>query len=651
MASSRNDSIASSVRKDSTASSASTAPRRQDSAFQQQSRSNTQASSRSRVSLARSSSADSASVVDSQMLRMAAAQHGGLNAVPSFYGIRTRSTNSWAQLPEPEHKAGMDATLKEPSFRFTLYGRSWAADLVALPANALRAEMKDLYNMLWLCMRRGSYLSATDLVEFYAWFHEFAMFLEVYLMTEDTVFYPWATGAVATTEADIDVTEEDFLPPALRRDAREAEFHEIMALAVKVEESNVLFSLRPPEIALQAIAGVVDNLCLRLIRYSMLKEKHLPDALVEMRAQDDRISVERRTAAIFLGFSAFPHGLAFLARGFKHPNEVSAWSSKVLVDPKHLSSFKASRKWLQVTHLQRVQLQNERLALFGDMKLSNEMSSDSVRAEVQAAGGTSSRLHSFYSHASGLMSTAGSNVPSAVNSTAGSRQLSKANSRAVSNAEMDAALATEGAILAAASGSRAASNVTATGAAQYRLPSSVASSRNVSSVSQQQQQMKQNEALLAQNPSIRLPSTNSAASSRAASVVGSQHQRMASHASNAQISSASRKTSTASSTASFKSAVGKPPGVQQQQPVQYVVTPAAAPVASNRAQPVAPKPQQHQHPAAPKPKPPVQQQAPRPKPPAVSSAGARLASEASMASSMSRRSSSVPSEYSVSDLW
>jgi len=565
--------------------------------------------------------------VDSHTAEMAAKQYGGMAAIPSFYGIRTRSSSSWSVLPEAEHKAGIEMTLKEPPLRFTLYGKSWAHDLIALPGNALRAELKDLYNMMWLCMRRGSYLSATDVTEFYSWFHEFAMFLEVWLQSEDVVFFPWVTA----TDGDI--------PDSLNGQQRNEEFAEIMTLAVKIEESNVLFSLRAPEVCLMAIANVVDAMTNRIVRYLATKEKFLPDILLEVYQDDQKLSIEKRTAAFLNGITAFPHGLAFITRGFKHPGEVTNWANKLLGDKEQVP-FKSSRKWLTTVHMQRVGLQNEKLKLFGDMKLSDSTDSDPTRAEVVGTGNTGSRINSFYS-ASAAMSVVGSNQNSYANSAQASRQLSQVNSRQQSNVsqqslglndgDMVAYLAAEGAVLASGSrgGSRQASNVSQGNGAVIREPSN-AGSRGPSNVSQGSRQPSNvsNASGQGMTPIIVPASKGSSTQGSRQPSNASAANRQPSNASNRSYASVASSGSKASRQTSNASSVGRP-----------TPAPMASGYGAGRSLATAPRPQA----------PPNQQAAPRVGISAMTT-NDRLMSNSSVSTTTSRTASSV-SDYSVSDLY
>ncbi|KAA8494567.1 hypothetical protein FVE85_2808 [Porphyridium purpureum] len=453
------------------------------------------ASSKSSQSLARAASADpqqnggSRNTSRSASVRSNASSHAAQGSMPrassqktattfgtndglprtyteSMYGVRRRTSSAWSEIPDIDHKPGMTLSLKEPAFRFKPYGKNWASDMICLTGNAIRMEMKDFYSVLWMMMRRGAYLNSTDLDEFYGWWHEFAFFFEIFLQFEDQIFYPWVYAAGCGHS----------MPELLQNHLRGEEFFELMRLAVLIETSNQLFSTRAPEIALLMIADVADNFAIRLLRYLATKESGLPDLLITSYDVNEKKVVERSMNKFFVDMTRFPHGTAFIMRGFKHPGEVNTWTMKTLTD-KEVPPFKKSRQWIQTVHLRRVELQREKLLLFGDMKLQEEQQSDPARTDYMAMTGQSPGGSRIMSFAVGLSS--GKN--SRATSQAGSRQPSNvAGSRQASNVQGSQAGGSRQASNVQGSqtgGSRQASNVQGSQAGGSRQASNVQGSQ------------------------------------------------------------------------------------------------------------------------------------------------------------------------------
>mmetsp|Transcript_53580 Transcript_53580/g.131254 ORF Transcript_53580/g.131254 Transcript_53580/m.131254 type:complete len:376 (-) Transcript_53580:59-1186(-) len=102
------------------------------------------------------------------------------------------SHNSRGSHRSGKHQSPRDTVLKLPRLYIVDYDMSqgWAQDVFALPHNAIRQELIDLYTMLGAIYKRGTKTSREEDEHFSEWWVVFAAFLSEYFEVEKHILMP-----------------------------------------------------------------------------------------------------------------------------------------------------------------------------------------------------------------------------------------------------------------------------------------------------------------------------------------------------------------------------------------------------------------------------------------------------------------------------
>mmetsp|Transcript_4719 Transcript_4719/g.9534 ORF Transcript_4719/g.9534 Transcript_4719/m.9534 type:complete len:351 (-) Transcript_4719:1458-2510(-) len=85
------------------------------------------------------------------------------------------------------------SSVREPLICWAPYGGpEWAMDLLAIPHNAIRGEIQDLYTILTSLNRRSLDLLPRDFDGFFHWFEFFQKLIERILGVEEDILFTWA---------------------------------------------------------------------------------------------------------------------------------------------------------------------------------------------------------------------------------------------------------------------------------------------------------------------------------------------------------------------------------------------------------------------------------------------------------------------------
>lgn len=108
----------------------------------------------------------------------------GVERPPQRPGEGTMNASNPSQM-------AMVSSMGQPSILLTPYGTDWALDIFALPQNAIRHEVDNLYTILMAIAQKKQMLTMKDLDRLTLWLTMFRSFVEKYLDLQEMLIYPW----------------------------------------------------------------------------------------------------------------------------------------------------------------------------------------------------------------------------------------------------------------------------------------------------------------------------------------------------------------------------------------------------------------------------------------------------------------------------
>lgn len=203
--------------------------------------------------------------------------------------VNGNSDRSTVPSGAKEQSSAVSATdaIRRPILYLAKYGasNSWAADVFALPHNAIRAECIDLYNILESIHARGRQVCVVELEEFFVWWSSFEVFVIEYFDFEADILFPWVfslapvsgnrieneTGLLFRSKAKSKMNVDSLMRNSLlaRKDV----------LLDSIRQLNGTFELRrhvDTADIFETILEEVNNLVPKLLEYFHAQERHLP---------------------------------------------------------------------------------------------------------------------------------------------------------------------------------------------------------------------------------------------------------------------------------------------------------------------------------------------------------------------------------------
>ncbi|KAA8496479.1 hypothetical protein FVE85_0208 [Porphyridium purpureum] len=172
--------------------------------------------------------------------------------------------------------------LKEPVLIPAPYGEKWSMDVFALPHNALKRELLDLYKILGSLQRRMIDLRHSDIDDFYNWWEVFEAFILDYFDMEEKIVFPWIQSRIPLGKTKFSQTQRSILKGRLSK------------LMHDVDECEYKFSYLPAGEVLPRLLQCMDKFSPRLLEYLGEQERRLPRALDKKFAAADKAVLDQK---------------------------------------------------------------------------------------------------------------------------------------------------------------------------------------------------------------------------------------------------------------------------------------------------------------------------------------------------------------------
>lgn len=184
---------------------------------------------------------------------------------------------------------------RQRQFPFAPFGRGeWGRDLVVMPGNGLRAELRDMHAMFVDLEKRPTMLTTEDVDLFVDWFATFLNVLGEMFDLEETCLFPWIEGVdTLSHERRMWETDTGRVTGELSEARRLKRKGYLRRLGKEIEHCADLFERRPVAEGLPALAGAVDKFVTQLMEYIEVRERDLPPLVYKHLSLSDRPRLER----------------------------------------------------------------------------------------------------------------------------------------------------------------------------------------------------------------------------------------------------------------------------------------------------------------------------------------------------------------------
>ncbi|CDF36104.1 unnamed protein product [Chondrus crispus] len=229
----------------------------------------------------------------------------------------------------------MDLIYKYPEVKLTPYGSGWAMDSFALIHNAIKAEIRDLFEIGNVMQRRKLLLTMEHIEVFYEWWADFKEFTLEALSIEEDVFYTW-------------VASKDYLRGAFKKTERMRVNGATRNLVTNISDYRDKFLPYLP------VGERLDGLLVQFNEFKTLLEHYdaiaasLPAYIETLFKQKERDATVKELVAEFRRRDGYNRNLVLLVRWMPDRN-MRRWALSHL-KPKDLIHFKGWRRVIQEEH-------------------------------------------------------------------------------------------------------------------------------------------------------------------------------------------------------------------------------------------------------------------------------------------------------------
>lgn len=229
----------------------------------------------------------------------------------------------------------MDLVFKYPDVKLTPFGENWAMDSFALIQNAIKAEIRDLYEIANSMQRRKVLLTMNHIDLFYDWWSDFEEFVLTAMNIEEEVYFPW-------------VGSKDYL----RGPFKKSERMRVNGTTRKTIEN--ISGYKEKFLPYLPVGERLDGLLVQLGEFDELLKHYdaitaaLPGYLQTLFKQKEKESSTKDIIAAFRASDGYNRNLVLLARWM--PDRVMRRWVLSNLRPKDLISFKSWRHTIQREH-------------------------------------------------------------------------------------------------------------------------------------------------------------------------------------------------------------------------------------------------------------------------------------------------------------
>lgn len=170
----------------------------------------------------------------------------------------------------------------------------WAEELVAVPDNGMREELRDMYSIFADMEQRPTMLTGDDVTIFVEWFDTFLECIEELFYLEEQCLFAWIEGTdLLPSENRKWGTSTGRVKSTLSEAKRIRLKGDILRVGNDISVCVKLFERRPIAEGLPSLAAVVTRFVDQLVAYLDLKKDLLPPIIHRYLHQKDRARFER----------------------------------------------------------------------------------------------------------------------------------------------------------------------------------------------------------------------------------------------------------------------------------------------------------------------------------------------------------------------
>mmetsp|Transcript_4738 Transcript_4738/g.14296 ORF Transcript_4738/g.14296 Transcript_4738/m.14296 type:complete len:475 (+) Transcript_4738:75-1499(+) len=184
------------------------------------------------------------------------------------------ATKAQKKLPPAAH-------INEPSMSLTPFGVDHAVDLFAMPHNAIKSELSDMYTIVASIRRRSILVEVEDLELFFEWWEDFNTFVVRCFEVEDKFVMPWVTRRVNVSNTIMQQTT---------RNLRKAKFTYTLRQISNMKEC--IGNMHPGEV-ISKVNRNLDKLVPMLLEYFTDTERVLCPMVVRAYSEGEKKLLDR----------------------------------------------------------------------------------------------------------------------------------------------------------------------------------------------------------------------------------------------------------------------------------------------------------------------------------------------------------------------
>lgn len=236
------------------------------------------------------------SVQSNHTERGLAALRNALNSITSKDANKEEPEDSQLRnlpsLVPPNYKNAFE--MREFAYTTNFLRAQWAEELVAVPDNGMREELRDMYSIFADMEQRPTMLTGDDVTIFVEWFGTFLECIEELFYLEEQCLYAWIEGTdLLLAENRKWGTSTGRVKGTLSEAKRIRLKGDILRVGNDISVCVKLFERRPIAEVLPTLAAVVTRFVDQLVTYLDLKKDLLPPIIHKYLHQKDRARFER----------------------------------------------------------------------------------------------------------------------------------------------------------------------------------------------------------------------------------------------------------------------------------------------------------------------------------------------------------------------
>mmetsp|Transcript_3034 Transcript_3034/g.5366 ORF Transcript_3034/g.5366 Transcript_3034/m.5366 type:complete len:911 (-) Transcript_3034:1001-3733(-) len=247
-------------------------------------------------------------------------------------------------------RLNMRCIVTEPVLVPAPYGEKWSMDIFALPHNAIKRELVDLYRILMSLQKRMIDLRHSEIDDFYNWWEVFEAFVLDYFEIEERVIFHWIESRIPLGQTRFSKTQRMVFKGRLSR------------LMHDIDDCEYKFTNLPAGEVLPRLLSCLDRFTPRLLEYFGEQERRLPRAIErKFTAEDKRWADEKMMA--FMMDAKYTNELVVLLTRWLNQDQLKDWKRANLKGTARLS-YSVWRNQFNKNHIAIVDEMKQREAAF-----------------------------------------------------------------------------------------------------------------------------------------------------------------------------------------------------------------------------------------------------------------------------------------------